>query len=291
MNEEEVDSKEETEAFVDENAIEEIEKDDSEKTGIEIDESLNDVLQEIIEEPVEDDEHEEPFYEGAVNNGDFINIQLTGRVEETGEIFDTTEEELAREEGIYQEGRVYGPRLVIVGESWVLKGLDERLPGLEEEEEKEIEIPPEEAFGVRDPNNIQMIPFRILRSKGVNPIVGQELEIDGRTAMIRSIGAGRVQVDYNHSLAGRKIIYSVKVLNILEGELDKIKALIGRRFQGIEPDKFGVKALKNKYRIEIPDQIFFNESIQIAKRGLALDLLRFFQDLKAIEFIEVVQRN
>jgi FKBP-type peptidyl-prolyl cis-trans isomerase 2 len=258
------------------------------ETEEEMDASTTEISDEIATEKAED---EEPYYEGAVNKGDFINIQLTGKVEETGEIFDTTEEDIARGEGIYQEGRIYDSRLVIVGEGWVLRGLDNRLPGLEEGEEREIQIPPDEAFGERDPNNIQTIPYRILRSKGVNPVVGQEIEIDGRSAMIRSIGAGRVQADYNHPLAGRKIVYSVKVESILENDQEKIKALIGRRFQGIEPDVFGIRALKNKYRIEIPDQIFFSENIQIAKRGLALDLLRFFQDLKSIEFIEVVERN
>jgi len=172
--------------------------------------------EEIIpeEEPSEEKEpeEEEVHYENAVNKGDFIKVELTGSVVETGEIFDTTKEEEAREAGIWDENRAYGPRLVIVGEGYVLRGLDERLPGIPFEEEVEIEIPPEEAFGERNASDVQMIPYRILRSKGINPYVGAELEIDGRPAVIRSIGAGRVQVDYNHPLAGRQIKYKVKVV-------------------------------------------------------------------------------
>lgn len=243
------------------------------------------------EEAEKEKPEEEPYYEDAVNKGDFIKIEMTGRTVETGEVFDTTDEEVAREGGLYQEEREYGPKLVVVGEGWVLRGLDDRLPGLEEGEEVDIEIPPEDAFGERDPDNVQMIPYRILRSKGVNPVVGQELDIDGRRATIRSIGAGRVQVDYNHPLAGRKIEYKVKIDKIIEEEEEKIKSLIGRRFMGVDPDEFDLKELKNKYRLEIPEKIFFSENIQIAKRGLALDLLRFFPDLEGIEFLEVFERQ
>jgi len=251
--------------------------------------------EEIIpeEEPSEEKEpeEEEVHYENAVNKGDFIKVELTGSVVETGEIFDTTKEEEAREAGIWDENRAYGPRLVIVGEGYVLRGLDERLPGIPFEEEVEIEIPPEEAFGERNASDVQMIPYRILRSKGINPYVGAELEIDGRPAVIRSIGAGRVQVDYNHPLAGRQIKYKVKVVEHITDEKEKIKALIGRRFLGINVDEFQIKKTKKKIRISIPDKIFFGENIQIAKRGVALDILRYFEDINEVEYYETIKRS
>lgn len=244
------------------------------------------------EEKAEEElEEEEVYYEDAVNKGDFIMVEMTGRAQETGEIFETTDEELAREEGAYREGATYGLRLVVVGEGWVLKGLDERLPGTELDEEVEIEIPPAEAFGERNADLVQMVPYRILRSKGVNPVVGAELEIDGRPAVIRSIGAGRVQVDYNHPLAGRNIVYNLKVVEQIENDKKKIQALVSRRFLGVESDKFKVRKLKKKIRVEMPDEVFFGENIQIAKRGLALDILRYFEEPEEVEFTEVVKRT
>jgi len=243
------------------------------------------------EEPEEGPEEEEEHYEGAVNRGDFILLEMTGRSGETGEVFETTDEEVAKENEIYSDEKVYGPRLVVVGEGWVLRGLDKRLPGLKEGEEAEIEITPDEAFGERNPNNVQTVHYRVLRSKGINPVVGAELEIDGRTAVIRSVGAGRVQVDYNHPLAGNKIVYDVRVDKLIEDDLEKIRALIGRRFIGIETGKFGVKKLKRKVRIEVPEEAFFWENIQLAKRGVALDILRFFPEPEEVEFVEVVKRT
>jgi len=239
----------------------------------------------------EEKEPEEERIEGAVNRGDFIVVELTGRAEETGEVFDTTSEETAKEQGTYDEKRTYGPRLVVAGEGWVLKGLDTRLRGLKVGEEQKIEIPAAEAFGERDAENVQTIPFRVLRSKGVNPALGAELEIDGRTAVVRSIGAGRVQVDYNHRLAGRKIVYTVKVAELIENEKAKFRALIKRRFPGVDAEKFGLKKTKKRLHVELPEEVFFGENVQIAKRALANDVLRFFKDLDEVEFGEVVKRS
>ena len=226
-----------------------------------------------------------------IKAGDFILLEMTGKAVETGDVFDTTDEELAKKEDIYDEDRTYGPRLVVVGESYVLKGLDDKLPGLKLGESAEVEISPEDAFGVRNPDNVRTLPFRMLRSKGVNPVVGQQVEMDGRTAQVRSVGAGRVQLDYNHPLAGRKIVYEVKPTARHEGNEEKIRALIGRRFFGIDLNLFKITLLKKKVRIEIPEEIFFGENIQIAKRGVATDIHRYFEDVDEIEYNEIIKRT
>jgi peptidylprolyl isomerase len=271
---------------------EEEEESEEQETAEAAEEPQKDAEEEALEEeaPEEEAEEEEVHYEDAVNNGDFIMVEITGRAE-TGEIIETTDEELAREEGVYEEGRSYGPRLVIVGEGYVLRGLDQRLPGVSFDEETEIEIPAEEAFGERDPENVQMIPYRVLRSKGVTPVVGGELEIDGRRATVRSVGAGRVQVDYNHPLAGRSVVYTLKVTENITDDKKKMEALIGRRFLGIDPGEFKLRKTKKKVRIGVPDQVFFGENIQIAKRGVALDILRYFEELDEVEFYETIERS
>jgi len=249
-------------------------------------------IEESPEEATEEEpEEEEVRYENAVNKGDFIMVEMTGRADETGEIIDTSDEELAREEGVYDEDRTYGPRLVIVGDGYVLRGLDQRLPGVPFDDETDIEIPAAEAFGERDPANVQTIPYRMLRSKGFNPVIGAELEIDGRQATVRSVGAGRVQVDYNHPLAGRKIVYKLKVTENVTDDKKKMEALIGRRFLGIDPGEFKLRKTKKKLRIGVPDQIFFGENIQIAKRGVAMDILRYFEELDEVEFYETIKRS
>jgi FKBP-type peptidyl-prolyl cis-trans isomerase 2 len=232
-----------------------------------------------------------PAADRPVGKGDFVLVEMTGKVEETGELFETTSEEVAKTSGVHKEGDVYGPRLIVVGEGWVLKGLDVRLEGLKVGEESKIQIPPADAFGERDPENVNVVPYRILRSKGVNPSLGAQVEFDGRSATIRSIGAGRVQLDYNPPLAGRKIDYTVKVEKRFETEEEKLKALIARRFQGTDAEKFAIKLSKKGVRIEEPEDIFFSENLQLAKRALALDIQRFFPSIAEVEFAEIVTRK
>ena len=61
----------------------------------------------------------------ALQKGDFILINYTAKVKETNEVFDTTYEEVAKKEHLYKEGEIYEPKLVVVGEGWVLKALDD----------------------------------------------------------------------------------------------------------------------------------------------------------------------
>ena len=110
-------------------------------------------------------------------------------------------------------------------------------------------------------------------------------------AIVRSVGAGRVQVDYNHPLAGRQIVYKLKVIEHITDDKDKIRALLGRRFLGIETSEFNLRKTKKKLRIGIPEKIFFGENIQIAKRGVALDILRYFEEIDEVEYYESIKRS
>ena len=246
--------------------------------------------EEKAEEAPEDEKPEKETEEDVLAEGDFVLLEMTGKVKDTDEVFDTTDEEQAKEEGIFNENQAYGPKLVIIGQGFILKGLDDKLSGSKMGEKTDIELPPEEAFGERRQEYIQTVPFRLLRSKGVNPSVGARLEVDGRMATIRSVGGGRVQLDYNHPQAGRSIIYTVNPTERYVTDEEKIRALIGRYFLGIELEKFKLRKTKKKVKIEIPEEIFFGENIQMAKRGVALDIQRFFEEIQEVEYTETIKR-
>jgi len=196
--------------------------------------------------------------------GDFLLIDYVARVSETGEVFDTTIEEIAKEEGIYKEGALYEPMLVVAGEGWVLKALDESLLNLELGKKEKIEIPPEKGFGERDPDKIRLYPLRKLRAQGITPQVGMRLQVDGRLATVRTIGSGRVLLDFNPPLAGKTLIYEVTVQKKLQTLKEKIEALIHRRIPQVEIEKFKITIRKNKVTIDIPEEAFYIEGLQIA---------------------------
>ena len=219
-----------------------------------------------------------------IQKGDFILLDYTAKIEETGKVFDTTLEDVAKNEKMYKEGTTYEPFFVVVGEGWLLKGLDEQLVGLELNKEVDTKIPPEKGFGIRDPKKIKLIPLRYFRDTIPRP--NMEIDINGKIAVVRAVGAGRVQVDFNPQLAGKTLIYNVNVKKIVEDNKEKIAALIHRRIPSVEIDKFQLKTTKEKVTIEIPNEAFYLEGIQFIKKGVANDIQKFFPNMNEVTFIE-----
>jgi len=226
----------------------------------------------------------------ALQKGDFILIDYVAKVKETGEVFDTTIEEVAKKERLYKEGEIYEPKLVVVGEGWVLKALDESFLSMEVGKSSVVEIPPEKAFGLRDPEKVRRVPLRQLTARGITPSIGMRIEYDGKTAIVRAIGAGRVLLDFNPPLAGKTLVYEVTVKKKLETEEEKISALIHRRIPAVEVEKFKFNVKAKTLSIEMPEEAFYLEGIQVAKRGIALDIQRFFPEITTVKFIEIFKR-
>lgn len=218
--------------------------------------------------------------------GDFLIIEYVAKVKETGEAFDTTLENIAKKERIYKEGEIYEPKLVVIGERWVLKALDDSLPSLQLNKLKTIEISPDKAFGPRDPEKLKMVPLRRLREKGITPQFGMHIEYEKKSATIRTIGAGRVQLDFNPPLAGKTLVYEVTARKKLRTNKEKMYALIHRRILLVDIAGFGLDIEKTEVRIQVPEEAFYLEGLQLAKRGIATDIQRFFPKITKIEFVE-----
>jgi len=222
-----------------------------------------------------------------LQKGDFILINYTAKVKETNEVFDTTIEETSKKEHIHKEGEIYEPKLVVIGEGWVLKALDESLTTMKLNKAQSVEIPPDKAFGPRDPEKIKRVPLKQLLAKDIhNPAIGMRINYNGKMATIRSIGAGRVLLDFNPPLAGKTLIYDVTVDKKLEATEDKIAALIHRRIPVVEAEKFKLTIKEKTLAIDMPEETFYVEGVQIAKRGIAMDLQKFLPEFTEIKFVE-----
>lgn len=222
----------------------------------------------------------------ALQKGDFILIDYIAKVKETGEVFDTTKEETAKKEHLYKEGEIYEPKLIVIGEGWVLKTLDENLSAMEIGKASSVEITSDKAFGSRDPEKVRRVPLRHLTAKGITPTLGMRIEYDGKMATVRTLGAGRVLLDFNPPLAGKTLIYEVTVQKKLETQQEKISALIHRRIPAVEEGKFKFSIRAKAVSIEMPEEAFYLEGIQVAKRGIALDIQRFFPKITNVKFTE-----
>ena len=220
------------------------------------------------------------------DKGSLILLDYTARIKDNGEIFETTIEEDAKKSNLYDPTRRYEPRLISVGEGWVLKGLDEALTSTDVGQKLSIEISPDKGFGERDTNKVRMIPQRKLGEKANEVKVGDVVELDDRTGIIRYIGSGRVQIDYNHRLASRVLVYDVNVVKKIESNEDKIKYLLKRRLP-IEDEKAKFEYNNDKVVIELSEDISLLDGLQIIKKAVSTDIFKFVDGLNKIIFEEV----
>ena len=72
----------------------------------------------------------------------------------------------------------------------------------------------------------------------------------------------------------------------LEASEEKIAVLIHRRIPVVEAEKFKFTIKEKTLAIDMPEETFYVEGIQIAKRGIAMDLQKLLNEFTEIKFVE-----
>ncbi|MFH1105743.1 MAG: peptidylprolyl isomerase [Candidatus Aenigmatarchaeota archaeon] len=161
-----------------------------------------------------------------MENGQFVKINYVGRVKGTDEIFDLTDEAIAKENKLHDPKTRYGPVTVIIGEQMILPGLEEEIKKMKAGEKKTIELPPGKAFGERDSKLLKTFGEAQFKRQEMNPIPGLMVELNGIRGRVMSVSAGRVSVDFNHPLSGKTITYEIEVIGIVEKDVEKAKSIV-----------------------------------------------------------------
>jgi len=219
------------------------------------------------------------------NKGTLIQVDYTAKVKDTQEVFETTIEEEAKKHSFYDADIKYQPKLVSVGESWVLKGLDDALANCNVGDKTSVEVTPDKGFGERDSGKVRMIPLRKLGEDAEKVSVGDTIEIDQKKGIIRYIGSGRVQIDYNHRFAGKTIIYDVNIIKSLDSDEDKIQGILKRHIP-VDDEKLQFKKDGNSLDVTIPEELFRADGLQIIKHFTQTDIFKFVPSLEKINFVE-----
>lgn len=143
-----------------------------------------------------------------VAKGSNIKIEYEGKFE-SGEIFDSS-----------KHGDHSHPLEFEVGSGQIITGLDESVIGMKVGEEKEIIILPKDAYGDIDERAIQEVPKNAL-PKDHEPKEGMKLLLslpNGQQmqAKITKVAKDKVTIDLNHPLAGKTLIFKIKLIEIHE---------------------------------------------------------------------------
>jgi len=212
----------------------------------------------------------------TIQNGDFIRVSYTGKNDDR--IFDTTDEEIAKANGIYNEKGKYGGDVIIVGAGHTVAGLDEDFVGKEAGYSGSVTIPPEKAFGVRNPELIETIPITKFEQR---PQIGMPVQVDGRQGVvIRAIGR-MVQVDFNRFLAGQTVTYDYEIKEKIEDNEGKVRGLLGLY---IGKD-FSIEINDQKATLEIEPELTYNQRWLMSKRQIAKEIIDN-TDIKEIVYLE-----
>lgn len=209
----------------------------------------------------------------VIKKNDFIEIDYVGRIKGSDNIFDLTEEDLAKKKNIYNPNIKYKPKIICVGNGDVVNGLDKSFLGKREGEKYKVEL--ENPFGDKDPSLIKIVPFEKFRKENINPFPGLQINADGMLAVVRSVAGGRVTLDFNHPLAGKDIIYEVSINKIVKNTLTKLTGLV----ENLLGDSFKVEGegdnfkIESKYEIPNPIKDKFNEMVKELMPNIKLEFI------------------
>ncbi len=227
-----------------------------------------------------------------LQKGDYILLDYTIIVKDENRIVQTTNEEKAREAGIYSPDQIYEPRLIILGETKLLEPVEEALFNAEEGQELTVEVPPEKAFGQRDPSKIKTMSIREFYRTGKIPRPGDLVEIEvapgqRQQARVIEVSSGRVVLDFNHPLAGKTLIVQLKVVKKLEKDEDKVRYLVKQYLPRLQPEAIQVSLKDNGSIVEIklPIDVLLIDGLGIRKAQIVDEIRKRFPNVSKVVFL------
>ncbi|HIP16877.1 MAG TPA: peptidylprolyl isomerase [Methanothermococcus okinawensis] len=152
-----------------------------------------------------------------IKKGDKVTVDYIGKLKD-GEVFDTSMENIAKEENIYTPERSYEPLKFTVGERQLIEGFEEAVIGKEVGDEITVEIPAEKAYGQRDDKLIQSVPKGAFEGADFEPEEGMIILAGGVPATIIEVNEKEVILDFNHQLAGEDLVFTIKILDVEKEE-------------------------------------------------------------------------
>jgi len=213
-----------------------------------------------------------------MKKGDIVLVDFVAKTEQ-GDIFDLTKEDVAKKENIYNEKIKYEPISVILGAGTTLPGLEDGLLKMGIGKEKEIKIEPERGFGKRNPKLIKIVPEKVFQGK-IKPAPGLIVDFSGRKGRIQSCLGGRIRIDFNHPLAGKTLIYDIKILKIITNIKEKVESVFS--LFNLKPD---IKIISAKGK-EKKAEVKFPKPLHPIIKEKITEMIKKHTNVKSVEYKE-----
>jgi FKBP-type peptidyl-prolyl cis-trans isomerase 2 len=222
----------------------------------------------------------------SLDQGNMVNINYTGRIKEDNRVFDTTFENIAKKEDIFDEKVIYRPFTLIIGKNWLPVGLEAELVGMKEGQKKTIEVEAKKGFGLRDRSQIRLIQRREFQRHQIKPKEDMKVEIGGQTGRILKVSSSRVKVDFNHDLAGMDLIYEVEIVKKITDVKEQFISLLEKRLPGVDFSSTKIEIKGKVIEVELPKNTRFMEYIQFTRNGVTRDLGEITTKYDKVSFVE-----
>lgn len=108
------------------------------------------------------------------------------------------------------------PVSLVIGDGNLLEGFEKALFGLRAGDRRTVHLPPEEAFGEWNPENVQRFDTVKFEQR---PEVGQMIEFEDKAkttlvGVVKSVDDNITEVDFNHPLASKNISFEVEIFKV-----------------------------------------------------------------------------
>lgn len=221
-----------------------------------------------------------------MKDGDFINVEFTGRVKGTDEVFDTTNEEMAKSVGIHNPKTNYGHIPIIIGAGQTIPGLEEALKEMNVGDKKKVVINPDKAFGEKNPELVRLLPMSLFKENRLEPEPGRTVNFNGLQGKILTIDGGRVKVDFNHPLAGKTIEYEVEIKDEIKEPDQRVKAVV-RYFTGMKHDDYNVAISGNEASVSVQKADLPKQ----AKQNIADTIMKWVGGITRVSFVDIFEKK
>ncbi len=116
------------------------------------------------------------------------------------------------------------PTVYLQGHGAMMQGIEDALEGRVAGDELDVTLSPEQAYGMPKPNAQMRIPRKHLLNKGrlqVGQVVQVNTENGARQATVVKVGLKTVDIDSNHPLAGKTLVFKLNVVDVREATAEE----------------------------------------------------------------------
>lgn len=149
-----------------------------------------------------------------LTTGDTVKVDYVGTFDD-GKVFDTSIMEKSKEAWIYQDGRLYQPLSVVLGEGMVIPGFEKAIKSLTATwQSVKVRLEPQDAYGLSDPKKIGEVPLEIFTKAGIDPQVWATYPFQNMQAIVLAISGNVIKLDANHPMAGKTLNFEITLQEV-----------------------------------------------------------------------------